>query len=149
MPRPSEQLKRYIEGRIKAIKAGASGELSEDGAAVVVAGGLGYSVFVSPEGSAFVAHDDDLAGKYSHYDRSIRGQIEAISLGMRHLPMLAELLPPRTTDAVTCENCSGKGWTNYGFAIPGDSFLCRLCCGLGWTSPTVFSGSDDTNSAQT
>jgi hypothetical protein len=49
------------------------------------------------------------------------------------LPELLSLMPPRPSDAVTCEVCKGVGWV--GLPHPVDAWFVCQCSGLGWKQP--------------
>jgi hypothetical protein len=127
-PQLRDHLKRCLSER-RANKQFKS--LSGDGSALRVDGSLGYDCYVSPEGDAWIETYDDLPPVA---DRSSRGRIMALVLGMRTQPLLGELLPSRTESAETCRACAGVGFIPIG---PG-RVICHDCCGLGWISPTVF-----------
>ena len=141
---PSKILREYIQTRIAEIKRGAPGFLSDDCSAFMVAGSIGFCCFVSPDGEAFIEEYDfdDVTGReqITRCDRSRRGQIATLVLGTRTHPMLAELLPSRSDDALTCDACAGAGFVGSEIrGIKTKPFrLCEQCCGLGWTSSSVF-----------
>jgi hypothetical protein len=117
---------------------GAPGSLSGDGLALFVGGGLGCGAYISPMGDLYFELDDLDEDSTPTQDRSRRGQITALVLGVKHHPLLAELLPSRGDDAAPCGPCRGSGFVPD---IPG--VLCQTCRGLGWTSPTVFTDPND------
>ena len=50
-------------------------------------------------------------------------------LGARHVPELARIFPPRSGDAIGCEQCGGGGW----FHIKSDfAIACGGCGGMRW-----------------
>lgn len=145
--RLSQTLQEYLQKRIDEIKRGAPGWLSSDGSAVMVDGGIGYGWFVSPQGDAFIEEyefdpttcSDRIAPMWPE---RVRATPSCCSWCSYH-PALAELLPSRPADAITCESCSGDGFV--GFELRGlkrkATQICRQCCGLGSLSPMVFQDS--------
>lgn len=136
----SAQLRAYIQERIASIKEGAPGWLSGDGTALMVDGGPMYCCFISPDGETFIESYWTDENNSTLVDRSRRAQIETLVLGSRNHPILAELVPPRTADADTCEACSGIGFVRFehGRIKTEPILLCKHCSGLGWVSTTVF-----------
>jgi len=132
--RVSNLVQEYLRKRIAEVRAGAPGQLSSDGSALMVDGSIGYECYVSSEGSVFIENYDMVGESPSICDRSLRGQIAALVLGTRMHPVLRELLPPRDEDATTCGSCAGEGFVHSGPI----RILCEECCGLGWVSPSVF-----------
>lgn len=53
----------------------------------------------------------------------------AIVAGVQRHPWLAELLPRRPPEAVTCPECAGTGKLG-----PENAYFCSRCSGLGWRS---------------
>jgi hypothetical protein len=51
----------------------------------------------------------------------------AVVWGAERFPWLAELLPPRPQDAVSCSDCAGRG------RVGSTPVLCPTCEGLGWS----------------
>ena len=131
----SNAARKYLAQQLAHAQNGYPGNLSPDGKAVFLHGGLGYGCYFSPDGDV-ILEVYEIGDAESRYDRSKRGRISAITMSLPHHPVLAELLPLRTEDAVTCAGCAGSGFTDLGAL---ESFLLSQdCCGLGWTSPTVF-----------
>jgi hypothetical protein len=123
--RLSEDLRREIAQRFEAAKAGLGGLLSEDGTAVMVRGGLGYSACISPEGDIFMESWGD--DEQTVIDRSYKAQLEVLVLGAESIPALSALLPRRPEDTPACGACE-NGWRSLGPA----RLICSACSGLGW-----------------
>jgi hypothetical protein len=125
--RLGEDLRREIAQRFEAAKAGRGGLLSEDGTAVMVRGGLGYSACVSPEGDIFMESWGD--DERTVVDRSYKAQLEVLVLGAISIPALSSLLPMRPEDTPACSTCE-DGWRQLGPV----RLICDACSGLGWIS---------------
>jgi hypothetical protein len=131
---PSD-LSLEIQARIDRALKSHPGALSADRKALLVEGSFGHGCYVSPDGDIFMETYDVGSDEPSTFDRSRRAQISCLKLGSRTLPQLAELLPPRPSDAPTCLTCGGSGWLLqelFEKQSAGDGVLCHDCCGLGW-----------------
>jgi hypothetical protein len=60
-------------------------------------------------------------------------KVGIIAIAAEYKPELAEWLPDRPPDAVTCGQCGGSGRLNP----PGPWIQCPECAGLGWVVPVV------------
>lgn len=137
----SKLLREYLDQRLAQAKTGYPGNLSPDGRAVRLHGGIGCDCYFSPDGDVILAVYE-IDGTDSQYDRSKRARSTALSMSLPNHPLLAELLPVRTESAVTCSACAGKGFTDVGTLRR--FLVCHECCGLGWTSPTIFDDPTET-----
>ena len=71
------------------------GWLSSDGSAVMVDGGIGYGCFVRPQSDAFIEEYEfdptTCSDRLARSDWSVCAQLQAVVLGVRTHPTLAEL----------------------------------------------------------
>ena len=130
------KIKSEIQARFHEAQ-NARGSLSTDRTAVMVDGSIGYGCYISPNGDVFMETYDIATDEPPTVDRSYAAQIRVFILGSRTLPELAELIPPRPSEADDCSACNGSGRTHLEFSrVFGngwDGFLCEVCFGLGWT----------------
>jgi hypothetical protein len=129
-----EELRREIEARFEAAKAGRGHVLSEDRTAVMVQGSIGYAACISPSGDIFmevwVNEDKEIV-----VDRSYQAQLQVLVLGATRLPALSSLLPKRPEGTPACGEC------DHGWRHPGPiRTICPTCSGLGWISPDPSQG---------
>jgi len=59
--------------------------------------------------------------------------ITAIFLGAARYSWLAELIPPRPSDARDCPRCEGTGWIAAGLEPDSGGVICQECRALGWS----------------
>ncbi len=120
-----EGIAAEIRRRIESVQNGEPGEISPDGGAFAVNGGPGYTLFLSPDGDAYVEeYELDETPPVTKRDRGT--QILALLLGSRLIPELASVLPTRPPATPDCDRCSGTG------RILPIKLICGECHGLGW-----------------
>ena len=111
------------------------GNLSSDRGAVMLHGSIGYGCYFSPDGDIFIEEYDIGSDEPPRIDRSRAAQIAAVVLTSRYIPQLAPLLPKRSANALSCEECEGKGWLHqemFRRVFKSEGLLCNKCSGLGW-----------------
>jgi hypothetical protein len=122
-------LPTHISERIRdAIARGGGGKGIDEEArghgAIALMGTLGSIFMLRPDGTFWDADADwgkPLAPLTEEW------HIKALVWGVERFPWLAELLPPRPSDASSCPECGGSGH------LGNSPVLCSRCEGLGWT----------------
>src|SRR5215471_425546 len=104
------ELKSEITSRFEEAKRSNPGRLSKDRSAVHICGSIGFDGYISPDGDIFMEIYEVLSDEPSVIDRSRDAQVACLILGSETLPALAQLLPDRPSDAITCDTCKGAGW---------------------------------------
>lgn len=140
--RVPNHVRHYVRQRIAEIKAAGRGPISPDGSALVIAGRLGFTGYVSEEGEGFIETDGLGDDSPPLRDDGPIGGIIALILGSRKYPVLREALPARTEHATTCTKCQRTGFTDVGQIR--NFLLCPECYGLRWASPSLFRKHDST-----
>ena len=125
------ELKAEIQARFDRARQSHPSSLSPDRTGIRVDGSIGYDCYVSPDGDIFMETYDLSNDEPPVADRSREAQIACLILGSRTMPSLAQLLPMRPTEALTCDTCKGSGWLHHGVLGPR-GILCHECSGLGW-----------------
>jgi hypothetical protein len=98
-------------------------------------GSIGYGCYFSPDGDIFIEEYDISSDEPPTVDRSRQAQIAAVVLTSRYMPRLAALLPKRSANAASCEECEGIGWLHqemFRRVFKSEGLLCNKCSGLGW-----------------
>jgi hypothetical protein len=125
-------LPEHIADRIRALVAGTpteGGHVDSEAArygGVALMGTIGATWLLRPDGTLWDVDDDwgkpiaPLAPEWHH---------AALVCGAARHPWLAELIPPRPPDALTCKLCSGRGTLEV---RGGSGFLCPECYVRGW-----------------
>jgi hypothetical protein len=62
-------------------------------------------------------------------DLNEASKVVALVVAAEHHPQLAALLPPRSSDAIDCVACDGRGQITIGNL---SNLICGQCSGLGW-----------------
>ena len=123
----TDELLKEVKRRFDHAAASDPSSLSQDGKGVMVAQGLGYTAFVTPEGEAFLEEYELDGSEGVTVDRSARGHAQALLLAKKRFPEIVELLPTRPPHAPNCRDCE-SGLRSVG---PME-FFCKTCFGLGW-----------------
>jgi hypothetical protein len=97
---------------------------------IALMGTIGSVWLLRPDGTLWDV-DDDFGRPLTPLPNEL--EAEALVWGTRRYAWLAELLPARPSDAVTCVACDGIGQPgNAPVPSPGYRPLCPDCRGLGW-----------------
>lgn len=127
-------LPAHIAERIRSAVAGTStegGHIDNEAArygGVALMGTIGAVWLLRPDGTLWDVDDDSgrplvpLAAEWHH---------AALVCGAERYPWLAELVPPRPDDAVTCGKCGGRGKVAVSES-DGSGFFCPGCYMCGW-----------------
>jgi hypothetical protein len=98
---------------------------------VALMGTIGAVWLLRPDGTLWDVDDDSgrllapLASEWHH---------AALVCGAERYPWLAELIPRRPQDAVSCSVCRGGGWLQVGGSSLGKGVFCPECQVRGWQS---------------
>jgi hypothetical protein len=109
--------------------------LSKDSEAVMIHGSIGYGCYFSPDGDIYIEEYDIASDEPPTIDRSRLAQIAALVLSLQNMPKLADLLPKRPANALSCNECKGIGWLHqelFRRKFKSEGILCDKCSGLGW-----------------
>lgn len=94
--------------------------------AIALMGTIGSIWMLRPDGTLWDA-DSDFGKPLTPLPEDSRTM--ALVWGVERYPWLAELLPARPSDALSCSDCSGTG------RVASTPVLCPSCEGLGWMPP--------------
>lgn len=128
-------LPEHIAERISSIVAStpaAGGHIDNEAArygGVALMGTIGAVWLLRPDGTLWEVDDDfgrplvPLAPEWHH---------AAMVYGATRYPWLAELIPPRPADALTCPTCKGHRWIPFAGSTDPHGLICHECRGRGW-----------------
>lgn len=131
-------LSEQIAERIRSIVASTpkqGGHIDNEAArygGVAVMGTIGAVWLLRPDGTLWEVDDDfgrplvPLPAEWHH---------AALSCGAERYPWLAELVPPRPADALSCPTCDGRGRIGVRGSSEGQGAFCPQCRARGWLPP--------------
>jgi hypothetical protein len=128
-------LPQHIAERIRSIVASTptdSGHIDSEAAkygGVALMGTIGAVWLLRPDGTLWEV-DDDFGRPLAPLPREWHHA--AMVYGATRYQWLAELIPPRPADALTCSACKGHSWIPSAACTDPNGLLCPECRGRGW-----------------
>src|SRR5207248_3431588 len=92
------------------------------------------TTFLRTDGQFFTLNQEDRPGEFLP-ESSEHWQICCLATASRRDQSFLPLLPQRTTAAVDCSSCDGRGYLEVGEQKL--DITCGECAGLGWCDPAL------------